>query len=120
MGKKLLKLSFLLFLLVFILCVYLHLFETAKGPDLIANEIEKKYSNCLTKYSSCADLFAVDCGSPIDGLLYFVSGNTGQIVSKCGGACWRNPNSDCKKGLCPPLRGRMCQLILGRKILNPL
>ena len=102
MGEKLLKLSFLL---VLSLCAYLHLFETAKGPELIANDIENKYSNCKIKYSSCADLFAVDCNSPADGLLYFISGNTGQIVSTCGGACWRNPNSDCEKGLCPPLWG---------------
>ena len=98
------------------LCCFIRINEISDGPTEILTSISGKYPNCTTRYSDCANMFIVDCNSAADGPKYYISGHTGVVLGNCGGSCWRHQGSDCEKGLCPPLRGRICEFVLGKVI----
>jgi hypothetical protein len=60
------------------------------------NKIDpKKYGNNCRIERTCGDMIGIDCQSNLDGPYYYIDGNSGNIISTCGGACMGGTCTNC-------------------------
>ena len=75
--------------------------KSSQGEKKLISDIDQ--TNCSDiKY--CGDIGELNCGAEVDGPLYYFDKQTEEIISTCGGACWR-PDEEQQvvcETLCPP------------------
>jgi hypothetical protein len=71
--------------------------------EVVTLPAEIRFNTNCKDVTYCGDLVSVDCGAEVDGPLYYVDRNSGEIVEWCGGFCFGNSDSNdkyCRN--CPP------------------
>jgi len=76
--------------------------KTTLTPEeiIIMSNPEIKANNSCEIVDYCGFMVAVDCGAAVDGPLYYVDKDSGEILEYCGGFCERIGEEYCRE--CPP------------------
>lgn len=91
-NKKFLIVIFLFFVVIFLIYMW-------QRPQVTIFNAKKYGLNCQFM-GSCGNIAHIDCGAEVDGPLYYVDKNTGEIIGYCGGYCMVKNSQYCQN--CPP------------------
>lgn len=114
MKNRLKTWALLILLLIIWIGIYLlsynsdMLITCCSSPDKIPAVINPKdFGNECVRWTTCNWIVEIDCGAAVDGPLYFVAEESGEIIEYCGGYCDTPTPGTWKCVHCPP-RTRDC------------
>lgn len=87
---------------LFFVCTLL--FVTACGAEqsqvMDKDAFAKSYGPRCTYKAECGELAMISCMPEVDGPVYYVNKDSGDVVETCGGACMMPSETHCNS--CPP------------------